>query len=50
MDIQDYMKDTSAIGDAFQELLANPRIDPNGACIEWYINNDIVKCMVRLAD
>ncbi len=50
IDIHDYMKNLSAIGNAFHELLENPRIDPNGACVEWYISNEDVKCMVRLAD
>ncbi len=25
-------------------------IDPNGYCIEWYFNDEDVKCMVRLRD
>jgi hypothetical protein len=50
IDIHDYMKNLSAIGDAFNELLENPRIDQYGACIEWYVNDNEVKCMVRLAD
>ncbi|WP_337044814.1 transcriptional regulator [Emticicia sp. 17c] len=49
-DIHHYMKDVSGIGKTFQNLLANPRIDPNGACIEWYLNDTDVRCMVRLAD
>jgi hypothetical protein len=49
IDIPDFMKDVSGIGNAFQELLTDPRIDHNGACVEWYIDAD-VKCMVRLAD
>ncbi len=48
--IQDYMNNIPAIGAAFQELLKYPRIDPQGACIEWYISNKEVQCMVRLAD
>lgn len=50
LDIHDYMKNLSAIGEAFNELLENPYIDPNGACVEWYISDKDVKCMVRLAD
>lgn len=49
-DIHDYMKNLSAIGDAFNELLESPDIDANGACVEWYITDKDVKCMVRLAD
>lgn len=38
------------IGETFQALLADPRIDKNGACVEEYINDDEAKCMVRLND
>ncbi|HEY1054925.1 MAG TPA: transcriptional regulator, partial [Emticicia sp.] len=41
IDIHDYMKDVSGIGDAFNTLLENPRIDPHGACIEWYRNDEV---------
>lgn len=50
IDIADFMKNVSGIGQAFQELIADPNIDLNGACVEWYLNDDLVKCMVRLAD
>lgn len=46
--IQDYMKDIPAIGKAFEKLTANPGIDPNGYCIEWYLTDKGVKCMVKL--
>lgn len=48
--LHDYMKDTTAIGIAFQQLLHQPGIDPNGYCVEWYISSTEVRCMVRLAD
>jgi len=47
--IHDYMKDLPAIGIAFKELLTNPGIDPEGYCVEWYVSEKDVKCMVRLA-
>ena len=50
IDIHDYMKEVSGIREAFQKLLSDPRIDPNGACVEWYRSDYVVKCMVRLAD
>jgi len=50
IDIHDFMNNIDAIGKAFQELIADPRIDPNGACVEWYVTDNDVKCMVRLAD
>jgi hypothetical protein len=47
--IEDFMKDIPAIGKAFQELITQPGIDPNGCCVEWYTNEKDVRCMVRLA-
>lgn len=48
MIITDFRKTPQSIGKAFGKLLANPNIDPNGACIEQYFNDSDVKCMVRL--
>ncbi len=48
--IKDFMSDLSAIGNTFQQMLANPDIDPNGYCVEWYFNDKDIRCMVRLAD
>lgn len=50
IDIHDFMNNVDAIGKAFDKLIADPRIDLNGACVEWYVTDDVVKCMVRLAD
>jgi len=46
--IADFMKDISSIGRAFQKLLSHPDIDPNGFCVEWYLNDQDLRCMVRL--
>ena len=46
--IKDFRKDVPAIGKAFQLLLTNPAIDPEGYCVELYIGMDDVRCMVRL--
>ena len=48
--IPDFMKDLPAIGCTFKEILSQPGIDPQGYCVEWYMNNTDVKCMVRLTD
>jgi predicted transcriptional regulator YdeE len=48
--INDYMKDIQSIERAFKELLANPEIDPQGYCVEWYLSDKDVRCMVRLKD
>ena len=46
--VKGYREDPIKIQDAFQKLISNPKIDPQGYCIEWYINNETVECMVRL--
>ena len=47
--IHDYMKDIPAIGKAFDAILELPDIDPEGYCVEWYLNDTDVVCMVRKA-
>ncbi len=46
--IRNFHSDARQIGEVFQQLIANPKIDPNGFCVEWYINENDVQCMVRL--
>jgi hypothetical protein len=48
--IRNFRADIPAIGNAFQQLLQQPGIDPQGYCVEQYINDSDVACMVRLAD
>lgn len=48
--IKDYRDNIGAIADCFQLLLGQSEVDPDGYCIEWYIGNDDVKCMVRCND
>ena len=49
MYIADFMNNIPAIGQAFQEMCRDKRIDPNGYCVEMYLNNNKdVLCMVRL--
>jgi len=48
MMIEDYINDITAIAKAFQLLITYPGIDPEGYCIEWYLNEKDVRCMVRL--
>jgi hypothetical protein len=50
IDVHDYMKDLQAIGQAFTQLTDLPNIDPQGYCVEWYLSDKDVKCMIRLAD
>ena len=48
--IPDFMSDLPSIGKTFQEMLAEPEIDPQGYCLEWYLNETDVRCMVPLKD
>jgi hypothetical protein len=57
IDVSNFRKDTSRIGQAFKILLDDPRIDENGCCAECYLpdgsnheNAKDVRCMVKLAD
>lgn len=46
--INNYMDDIPEIGKAFEKLLTHPQLDPQGACVEWYLSDKDVQCMVRL--
>ncbi|MBS1584951.1 MAG: transcriptional regulator [Bacteroidetes bacterium] len=46
--LHDYVKDTPAIGKAFHLLITQPGIDPQGYCLEWYVSDAEVRCMVPL--
>ncbi len=46
----DYYKDLPNVTTTFQKLLAHPRLDPNGYCLEWYVTDKDVRCMVPLRD
>lgn len=46
--IRDFHKDMGSIGKAFHELLADSRIVAEGCCVEVYLNQDDVQCMIRL--
>lgn len=46
--IKDFMEDIGSMKRAFKLLLAQHEVDPNGYCLEWYIGDNDVKCMVPL--
>ncbi len=48
--IADYMLNPDSIGEVFQELLKRNDLDTKGYCVEHYINERDVECMIRLAD
>lgn len=49
-DIKNHSEDGTNIGNAFHKLLKNPNIDPQGYCLEYYLNytDPDVRCMVGL--
>jgi len=48
MVVKNYTKDVQSIGRAFGKMLQQPGLDPKGYCVEWYLNDKDVKCMIRL--
>lgn len=46
--ISNFHEDVQKIGKAFRQMIADPRIDPRGFCVEWYLNEKDVRCMVKL--
>ncbi len=46
--IVNYADHLESIGKTFQKILQDPRIDPHGCCVEKYLNEKDVQCMVRL--
>ena len=48
--MKNYMSDLPGIGRAFDELLDHPGLDPQGYCVEWYISDKEMICMVRLEE
>ncbi|MGL5892625.1 MAG: hypothetical protein ACRC3B_22220 [Bacteroidia bacterium] len=47
IDIHNFMKDIPAIGNAFQQLLALPQTAQDTVCVEWYVNDNLCRCMVK---
>jgi hypothetical protein len=56
--VNEFKKDILAVGQAFEELLTLPNLDPNGFCVEVYdhdtegygTDQESVKCMIRLRE
>ncbi len=44
----DWQKDESIVRKTFQRLLHQPNIDKNGYCLEVYVNEKDMVCMVKL--
>ncbi len=46
--ISDYPSQPDAIDRAFDMLRGQHEVDPDGYCLEWYVSEHDVKCMVPL--
>ncbi|SHF28706.1 transcriptional regulator [Pedobacter caeni] len=46
--LKDYMKAPQLIGCEFRDLLDTPGLDPQGYCVEVYLSDVEVRCMVKL--
>lgn len=46
--IPDFPSDMQCFSRAFSELITDPRLDPEGMCVEMYPTRESVRCMVRL--
>mgnify|MGYP001334058395 CR=1 FL=1 len=49
--VNDFMKDIVSIDKAFQQLLKQQNLDPQGYCVEQYATDkEAVTCMIRLVE
>lgn len=46
--ILNYSTRSESIGEAFEKILREPDLDPQGYCVEVYEGDNSVRCMVRL--
>jgi hypothetical protein len=46
--LNNWHKDVPFIGKTFQQLLKDPRIDKNGYCLEIYLNDSDMMCLVGI--
>jgi predicted transcriptional regulator YdeE len=45
--VNNFRNHVEEISKAFQEIIALDTVAPDGICLEWYLKNDDVRCMVR---
>jgi len=48
--VNNYMEDLPRLRSIFASMIEQPGIDPEGYCVEWYLNDKDMVCMVRLAE
>ena len=48
--IKDHRSQPGAVEKAFEMLRGEHEVDPDGYCLEWFVNDQDVKCLVPLGD
>ena len=48
--LKDWQRDESIVARTFQQLLEHPDLDHNGYCLEMYLNEKDMRCMVTLKE
>ena len=48
--ISNFRRDVQVIGKTFTEMLKHPSLDPTGYCLEYYVGENDVRCMVPLKE
>ena len=46
--VENFMQNIPTVAATFEKLLAQPNVDVQGYCLEWYLNEKDMKCMVKL--
>lgn len=46
--VKDFHSNLYSIDAAFKKLITHPGIDPNGYCLEWYLNENDVLCLIPI--
>ncbi|WP_462251592.1 hypothetical protein [Ferruginibacter sp.] len=48
--LKNWMKDETIVAKTFQELLLHPRLDKKGFCLEIYLNDTDMLCLVKILE
>ena len=46
--LTDWIKDEGIVARTFKKLLAHPKLDKNGFCLEMYLNEKDMRCLVKI--
>ena len=46
--IENYRNDLSIISKTFEKMIGKKNIDPTSYCVEWYISEKDMKCLVKI--